>query len=139
MHFRIQGLMTKIFKRQTKTKAAITRDDVIDYLSSLGEAEAADLIFESLNHKRIEKKYENGDFQIDDAFTIATCTFGSSHGEIDEEAIIEIYAKPSDPNIKPNKKSKLSEQGACSLCKANLISYEKWVTCPICGTKNDLT
>ncbi len=117
---------------------AITKKDVIDFIKSLGEAEAAELCLEAFKHKRIESHYENGDFQIDDAYSLAICTFGSNSGEVDEEAIIQLYAQSYD-NTSPLPEDGFDQMGECEFCKAELISYDKWVVCPICKKQNGLT
>lgn len=117
---------------------AITKKEVIDFFKTLGEAEAAELCLEAFNHKRIENYYENGDFQIDDAYSLAICTFGSNEGKIDKEAIVQLYAKSYD-NTPPKRDDGFDQMGLCDFCKTELISYEKRVICPVCKKKAGLT
>lgn len=120
---------------------AISKDDVIRYIESLGEAEAVELCHIALKNRRRKVERASGDFQIDDAYCIATCTFGRYEGKIDEEVIVELYAKPpvSLVSSAPGSSEVLSEQGECSLCGVSLISYIKRAVCPVCDTENYLT
>ncbi len=116
----------------------VTKEEVIEFFKSLGEAEAAELCLEAFKHKRIESHYGDGEFQIDDAYSLAICTFGSSHGEIDKEAIVQLYAKSSE-KIQPTPEDGFDQMGQCDFCKTELISYEKRVICPVCMRKAGLT
>ena len=114
------------------------RERIIDYLSNLSESELTQLVYESTQSKREEKRYENGDFEITDVFILATCSFGVYKGKTDDKAIVEVYAPPYDGNI-TDIGGPITLQGECPLCKTSLISYVKRVACPICKTETYLT
>ncbi len=116
----------------------MNREQVINYLRDLSESEMAQIIHESAQTRREEMFYSNGDFQIDDAFALATCTFGAFGGNLDDGAIVELFAPAFDVD-KPMIAGSLTEQGQCSKCKVRLISHYKRVLCPICKTENNLT
>ncbi len=119
---------------------AITKNDIIQFITNLGETEAVELCFDALNSRRTKHQFENGDFEIDDVFCIAQCSFGSFEGEVDKRATIELYAKSYRENISPpSTKYGLNQMGKCEFCKVELMSYDKWVICPVCETKNELT
>jgi hypothetical protein len=119
--------------------ATINKSDVIKFISSLAETEAVDVCYQALKNRGKKVDYPNGDFEVDDVYCISMCTFGSFEGVIDKEAIVELFAPPVFSFDEVKKNYHLSQQGRCSLCKVNLISYVKRVICPVCGTENGLT
>lgn len=114
------------------------RQSVLNYLAGLSECALAQLIHDTVQLKRVEHRYPNGDFQIDDALCLASCSFGSFKGQVDEGATIEVYAPPVNENA-ASKSHSLTEQGVCPKCRSLLISCSKTASCPICKTVVELT
>ncbi len=72
----------------------IDKDEVVTFLSSLSDANLVDVFYKSTHSRRQDKKYENGDFQIDDAFVIGIASYGSYEGRNDDEAEVELLSLP---------------------------------------------
>ncbi len=114
------------------------RDKVVEYISSLSESELGQLINEAVQSRRVEKYFDDEDFEVEDVFVLASCTFGKYKGKVDVKANIEVYAPPASGDLS-RVSGPISEQGSCPKCKTHLISSLKLVTCPICKTEVELT
>ena len=115
----------------------MTKSDVKKYLQDLNELELVHLVNEVLIQRRDEKSYKNGDFQYDDVFCVASCSFGSTDGVVDDQATVELYA----PVVTEESASEagLCNFSECGRCKTPLISEGKVANCPVCKEKVFLT
>jgi len=115
----------------------MTKHDVEQYLKGLDELQLLHLLNDILKDRRDDKFYDNGDFQYDDVFCIAACSYGSNDNELDPEAIVELYA----PVVTEESASErgICNYAECESCKTSLISEGKVANCPVCKTKNFLT
>lgn len=116
----------------------MNRKEVTQYLASLSEGEFARVVYESARGRRKEARFDNGDFEFSDAYSIAVCSFGAYEGKKDAEAIVELFAPPACSDHK-GEVGLLVEQGVCSFCGVSLKSFAKIVRCPVCGTEAELT
>ena len=111
--------------------------EIINALSSLDEMRLLRILDEVLRQRRIEKNYDNGDFQIDDAFVVGVGSFGSMDKQTDPQATLDIYARVGADEIVTE--AGLCNYADCERCKTSLISDGKTATCPICLTENGFT
>ncbi|MEL7024557.1 MAG: hypothetical protein AAGL69_12500 [Pseudomonadota bacterium] len=114
----------------------MTDEELIAELADLPASRLMTLLNTALSDRAKKKVYANGDTQYDDVICVATCTFGSNDGIVDECAIVEVCAQPTNDAVVLDD---FSEQGRCEVCSTLLIANAKKAVCPICGTVNHLT
>jgi len=116
------------------------RETAFGCLSSLPDGELALLLSDVFEQRRKERRFENGDFELEDVLGVAVYSFGRFEGTLDAHATVELFAPPRDQSERENAAcSALTENGVCPQCNTALISFSKVVICPVCKRTVGLT